>query len=107
MTTLFYSTESNRNGNCFLEPIGGIEYNPLELDIDIYPNPSNGVINFEFGDNYYDDLYINVYNSIGTLILNKIVENSFIQFKVDNNGLYFVEITKGIKKLIKKIIIIG
>jgi len=103
--TLFYSTPSDINGNCYREGYGSVEYNTLELNINIYPNPSNGLINVELAQNHYEDLYLNVYNSNGTLILRKLINNPSFQFKINESGLYLLEITNGIKKFSKKIVV--
>lgn len=105
--TLFYSTPYNINENCYREGYGNIEYNTLGINISVYPNPSNGLISIELGENHYKELYLNVYNSDGTFILKKLINNTCFQFRISEPGLYLLEITDGIKKYCKKIIVTG
>jgi hypothetical protein len=105
--TLFYSTPYNINGNCYREGYGDIKSSHLRFVIGVYPNPTNGLINIELCENHYEELYLNVYNSEGALILKESINMTSFQFKISEPGVYFLEITDGIKKYSKKIIVTG
>jgi hypothetical protein len=48
-----------------------------------------------------------VYNSEGALILKESINMTSFQFKISEPGVYFLEMTNGIKKYSKKIIVTG
>lgn len=68
----------------------GLETNNSSQDFVVYPNPSNGIYNFEIQNN----ATVYVYNLIGTEILNqKVVSgNSTINLEKFPKGVYFLKI---------------
>jgi hypothetical protein len=78
-----------------------------DYDIKVFPNPSNGMVNIKLDHNPNEGLYLNVYNSEGALILKESINMTSFQFKISEPGVYFLEMTDGIKKYSKKIIVTG
>lgn len=93
-------------------PVGLKELSTQQFNsnINIMPNPSNGVFNFLFTLPKEQNLTINVYNSTGQKIISSELENvmnSSINIDLSDrpDGIYFTEITNGQDKAVKKIIV--
>ena len=65
--------------------------NELDNSFNIYPNPSNGVINIQSSNIIKT---INIYNMIGNLVMVKNIANNQTTINVENltNGVYFMEL---------------
>lgn len=76
-----------------------------ENELNIFPNPSNGIFQLETIEN---NQHIKVYNILGDLISEKITDNS-IDNVIDLNdrakGIYFVEVINLAQKQVRKILI--
>ncbi len=82
----------------------GIDENKFSDD-SIFPNPTNGVVNIQFGE--AQSAQIRVVNVNGKLIYQEKINNqSAHTFKIEAEaGVYFMEITKGnLRKVIKLVI---
>ncbi len=84
--------------------IVGIDNNVVQNELNIYPNPSNGLININFGDentNYQLELY----TLSGVKVHSEFVKNSnqAIDLQKLNNGIYIVNINKEGKSYSTKI----
>jgi len=79
---------------------------PQELEIDIYPNPSRGILKLKY-DNSNENISISVFNENGSL--QKTFSNVNVDSEIDisdlSDGLYFVRINAGGKETTKKIIL--
>lgn len=86
----------------FKGEVSGVEYE--KINIKIYPNPSSGVLYFDYSTN--EKVTISVYLMDGTLV--KSIENSknFIDLTDISGGTYFVKIQIGQKSVSKKIILL-
>ena len=78
-----------------------------DLDLFIYPNPSNGIFELSINNNYIK--HIHVYNNLGQSVVNKInLNEKTTNYKLNLNhqhaGLYFVAIETSEAKKIFKII---
>ena len=63
-----------------------------KLDVSIYPNPSNGIINIELDEN--TDQLIQINDILGKSIYrNNINGNSSLNLEQLNKGIYFVTIS--------------
>ena len=95
-------TQSTFEGSLMMRPVFGKKL-PLSInntkisniDINIYPNPANNIINIEF-DKIINNGEISIYNSTGYLVKKEyLIENSkTINLSDLNNGLYFIKITE-------------
>ncbi len=71
---------------------------PQDIDnINIYPNPSNGIISVMLGLNKDSDVKINVYNTLGQIVKSADMKSGYggkVDFDLTghNNGIYIVEI---------------
>jgi len=75
------------------------------IELDIYPNPGNGKINFLFNEDKSQFISISVYNSHAEKIYNSESYQSAIDLSDKNAGIYFLHfnLTSGV--IIKKIVI--
>ena len=72
----------------------------------ISPNPSNGIFNVTLKSN--SDVNITVANAIGQVVVNKnFTSTEVVSFDLSNqnNGVYFVTITNGNSKTVKKVVL--
>lgn len=78
----------------------------VDVDISIYPNPTNGPIKINIPYNSSFDLFI--YNMLGELIYENVIRKS-IELDISENptGIYYIHLTSQAnqKKIIKKIIL--
>jgi len=92
-------------------PIVGVaEQSQFASNVMLMPNPSNGLFNIIFTLPKEEKVNIKVYNYIGQLISSEdfgnVTNNVFnIDLSSKANGVYFVEISNGKEKLVKKAII--
>ncbi len=86
------------------------ELNKLEENIMIMPNPSNGLFNIITTFNEKQNLHFEVMNTLGQ-VLNKgefqNVMNNYLTLNLSHyeNGIYFLKITNGTEKILKRLII--
>lgn len=72
----------------------------------ISPNPSNGIFNISLKSN--TDVNVTVTNAIGQTVVNKNFTSSesiSVDLSNNNNGVYFVTITNGKEKSVKKVVL--
>ena len=91
--------------------VGLEEYrNELDVNIQLMPNPNNGVFSILTTLRKEQDLQFKIYNYLGDIIGSNKESNvtaNVFEFDMSNhsNGVYFVEITNGYQKTVKKIVI--
>lgn len=71
-----------------------VDINELQFkDIFLYPNPTNGKVNINFSDREINN--IKVFNSIGIMVLNKEINNTFYELDLENfpKGVYYLTFT--------------
>lgn len=89
---------------------GKEDFNALSNSIVIVPNPSNGLFNIVATFNEKQNLQFEVLNTLGQ-VLNKgefqNVMSNYLTINLSNyeNGVYFLRITNGSEKLVKRIVI--
>ncbi len=72
----------------------------------ISPNPSNGIFNITLKSN--NDVNVTITNAIGQIVTNKNFtpsESISVDLSNNNNGVYFVTITNGKEKSVKKVVL--
>jgi uncharacterized Ntn-hydrolase superfamily protein len=72
-----------------------VTLNDLNNIIKCYPNPSDGIINFELQSNIKEPVFITIYNILGEQVTKEtkvLLEGSPIRMKF-NTGLYFYEVS--------------
>ena len=79
-------------------------------DFGLYPNPNNGNFNIQFKTNTTDDVNVNVHDIRGRQIFTQTYKNNGLfneNLQVNNasRGIYFVTVTNGNSKEVRKIII--
>lgn len=60
----------------------------------LYPNPASDIISLNIGNSNNDDLNLNIYNVIGTLVKSEMLKQNQRQLNISDlcNGIYMVEI---------------
>ena len=76
--------------------------NNEKLSLQIYPNPSEGVINIS-GSNY--PLEVSVYNTLGQIIKEETLTGSNSSITLNKSGIYFIKVKEGNNEVSKKVII--
>ena len=79
----------------------GIEPNSLSAsNINIFPNPTNGIFNVDITD-LYKSAAIEIYSNMGVLVKKQVVtsENNIISLNNEAKGIYFVYIKEGEKAI--------
>jgi len=77
-----------------LEPLVGIDENPIALDALIYPNPSRGDFTVQLSRNNASNFYaLKVFDLTGRIVLNE--QHNTPDFKVvlEQSGLFFIQVT--------------
>ena len=61
-----------------------------DFNINVFPNPTNNLLNFQF-DEPIDDAEIRIYSNVGQLMANQNIVNTAIQFDASNwsKGIYY------------------
>jgi hypothetical protein len=112
---------TNRNAKVQLAMLPVITCGPVGINdegegfhfrsnINVMPNPSNGLFNFVFTLPKEQTLYMNIYNSMGQVISSselKHIMNDVISIDLSDrpDGVYFTEITNGSEKTVRKIVV--
>ncbi len=93
-------------------PVLGVkdEKNNLNSNVNIMPNPSNGIISLIFTLSSEENINMSLYNSLGQKLYAdtfKQVGSSVLDIDLSShpNGVYFMELTNGKEKVVKKLII--
>lgn len=87
------------------EIVTGVKANTASVAT-ISPNPSNGIFNVTLKSN--SDVNVTVANAIGQVVVNKsFTSTEAVSFDLSNqnNGVYFVTITNGNSKTVKKVVL--
>jgi hypothetical protein len=91
-------------------PVGIKEESAFSSNINIMPNPNDGLFSLVFTLPTEQQLSVNIYNSLGQQISSsklKNVMNNVVNIDLGDkpNGIYMTEITNGSQKVVKKIIV--
>ncbi len=92
-------------------PVGVAEYpNSLSNNVNLVPNPNNGVFNIITSFTKEQDLTFKIFNYMGQQIgenKENNVTNKYYEFNLSNHssGVYFIEVSNGFEKTVKKVII--
>ena len=89
-------------------PLGGVETKSNDLNLLIYPNPSNGVFTLNTSLKQSSDLTIRVFNLIGKEVFSATKPNTLggsyqIDLAAQSKGIYFIEIKTNNQSITKKI----
>ncbi|MFC2130363.1 SBBP repeat-containing protein [Bacteroidota bacterium] len=90
-----------------------VEYElPGDNKLNIYPNPTNGLINIEYSVDSPGNVSLELYDILGNKVAiitegYKTISNHIIQFNTDNisNGVYYIVMKRGNLSICNKIII--
>ncbi|MBK7959015.1 MAG: T9SS type A sorting domain-containing protein, partial [Bacteroidetes bacterium] len=68
-----------------------IDNNHSQLEFTLSPNPSNGIVNFDFGQNN-EKKEIEIYSSIGEKLFKNIIFDKKFSTTILENGVYYIQI---------------
>ena len=107
-----YKISRNSNLICFKSvqcydygTIGVSEYD-ISNNIDVYPNPTDGIVNIDLGK-HYSEISVNLNDIVGRNILNKTLQNmTLFDLNIENlpKGIYFMHLLADDKSAIVKIV---
>lgn len=85
----------------------GIEALNNNTSIQVYPNPTNGLLNIELVTDINNDIHIQITNTLGQSVYAQTVTSSktIINTNDFGKGIYFITITKGNRRTTQKVII--
>ncbi len=63
-----------------------------DLMFNVYPNPSNGIMNLDIGDEDISDFEISIFNSIGQLMKHQKLDNLQLDMSMVENGVYYLQL---------------
>jgi uncharacterized repeat protein (TIGR01451 family) len=94
-----------------IDPTSILENNEIEMNWNIYPNPSTNILNINFQLSSSEKIKVEIYNLYGqkikTLVheeFNKGIHQEKIQVETLSNGVYFIQLTIGSSKQVKKFV---
>lgn len=104
------------NGNMLVMPVicdmspAGVTENSLNRNVTLLPNPTSGLVNVVLTLSSKENLNISVANALGqTIISNNYnsISNDMISLDLSsqNNGVYFVTVSNGKDKMVKKVVL--
>ena len=77
-----------------------------DLQISIYPNPTDGVLNIYIESMVDFPVFLNIYDSSGKLLMDRKVANSEtninINMKLFASGIYYLEVKNNFKEILKQ-----
>ena len=84
--------------------------NSLSSNVNVVPNPNNGLFNLIFTFEESRQIELNIYNSVGQLVsqdkLNNVSSNVFeLDLRDKPNGVYFAKLSNENETIVKKIIV--
>jgi subtilisin-like proprotein convertase family protein len=92
---------------CYEETLSNLDFEINNFNL--YPNPSTGMVNLNFGQTLQSDFEVKVYDLNGKLLYINDISNGSNKFVIDlnhlNSGLYFVKLESGSHFSVKKLII--
>ena len=69
------------------------------LDFKIYPNPAEYIAYIEFSNSLKDDLVLEIYNELGSMVDQTIIQKGSSRFAIDtyrySRGIYFLKLSSG------------
>lgn len=106
----FTSTDLGIFPQVTAEIVAGVKENSLKSNVSISPNPSNGLLNVSFSLTDKENLNITVANALGQTIIsnnyNSIANDMIsLDLSAQNNGVYFVTVSNGKDKMVKKVVL--
>lgn len=63
-----------------------------EERIKIFPNPSTGILNFEFENGDFNNYEVAIFNTVGQLVFQQKLDATTIDLSNQNDGMYFIKI---------------
>lgn len=93
--------------------VGPVGINPpalVKAETSAFPNPSNGLVTLKFKNNGMEEIQLTLVNSIGELIFQETIKNTFLlnksfDFSHLPKGIYMMNLQNGSERITEKLII--
>jgi hypothetical protein len=79
-------------GNTRPLPTRVVETPGSNSDLNVFPNPTSGQINFELPYGKLEDFEVSVFNSLGQMVMNQALNENGIQLSAQEEGMYILQI---------------
>lgn len=93
-------------------PLGITSKPTLESYINIYPNPTDGMLNIDVSNFNTPEMMLKVYDMLGqsmssaTVVVGNVANGNYeVDLSAKQNGIYFIEISNGFEKITRKIVL--
>ena len=116
-TSLFvkFRNITDYEDNLYLDDINimnstGMVQSNLASVVNLFPNPSSGIFNLNIALEAQKDLKVQVVNTLGQTVqqfaeLNSYGDSFALDLSEQPNGVYFVEVTAGAERTVKRIVV--
>jgi hypothetical protein len=94
----------------YMNPIGGIDDKLLNLNVELFPNPTNGILNVSLSNLKMDDFAISLMDVNGRLVLGDEIKAATEEFEYQidmsqfEQGVYFVSVRSRRGEVIKRFV---
>ncbi|NQY11597.1 MAG: T9SS type A sorting domain-containing protein [Flavobacteriales bacterium] len=89
--------------------VGVLEIKTNSILVNVYPNPTSGIVNIEFNEVLKGRINVSVYNVMGEIIFSDRIKNkrgTTIDLSAHSNGVYYLKITNGVLSASRKVILV-
>lgn len=104
-TQQYQATVTDSFGCTYTLPVWTVQVLPTSIvnltdnELNIYPNPTNGILNFEF-ENVLQNLTIKLFDLSGKLIIEEPIQNNTLNLNKISKGIYTLQLLDENKKVI-------
>ncbi|OFY86210.1 MAG: hypothetical protein A3F72_07085 [Bacteroidetes bacterium RIFCSPLOWO2_12_FULL_35_15] len=94
-----------------INPLGNEEFASKNMILNVYPNPTDGVVNIDLSEYSNSPTIIKVNNSLGQVLYSEVIDqmsgtkNKVIDLKYEQPGIYFVTVQSANNLTTKKLVL--
>jgi hypothetical protein len=86
----------------------GVEHFESSLDIQLFPNPSSGIVHIKFNENVTEKMEVVIFNTSGQIVIRKQISNITPSFvTIPKGGLYLVNVLIDGHRITQKRVVIS
>ena len=87
------ASECMKTSDCIYYCAGGGIEEANSLQVQVYPNPTNKIVNLQIDKSVIDVFTIQVFNAQSQLVKKLTSRENYVQLDLEEKGLYFITIT--------------